>query len=446
MSPSLALVIGLAGVLPFQPQVDRLDNGLTVVTVTTDAPGLLAYYTIVRTGSRDEVEAGRSGFAHFFEHMMFRGTERYPAAKYGKTLQSIGADNNAYTTGDYTAYHTVAPSSALAQIVDMEADRFQHLAYSEGDFKTEAGAVLGEYNKAVSSPWMKMWESLSETAFTAHTYRHTTLGYIADIKAMPEGFDYAKTFFKRHYVPSNTTLLVVGDVKRAEVLALAKKHYGAWKLEHDAPKVPAEPEQTEGRSKALTWPSPTPAMAMLAWRVPAYSSKSTDSAARDVAGELLFGKTSALNKALVLEQQKVLAMEPATGWHRRDAHVFLLELKYKDPKETQGLVDEVQKAIGAAAGAAVDAKALEAVKSNLRYGRLMKLDSVGRVAGYLAGVIGLSGDVGDAERYFERLAAVSVADVQRIAAEQLTEQRRTVITLAHQPKAEAKASAKKEAK
>lgn len=125
--PPTAQPAAATSVLPHAPTVERLPNGLTVMSVPWDTPGIVAYYTVMRVGSRDEVEPGHSGFAHLFEHMMFRGTERFPEDVYERTIQSFGADNNAYTSNDYTCYHVTAPSSALARIVELEADRFPRL-------------------------------------------------------------------------------------------------------------------------------------------------------------------------------------------------------------------------------------------------------------------------------------------------------------------------------
>ena len=111
-------------VFPFSVSVFELDNGLKVVNVEVDSPGIVAYYTIIRTGSRNEVEPGFSGYAHFFEHMMFRGTEKYPTEAYNAVIKQMGADSNAFTTDDWTAYHIVASSDALETIIDIESDRF----------------------------------------------------------------------------------------------------------------------------------------------------------------------------------------------------------------------------------------------------------------------------------------------------------------------------------
>ncbi len=188
-------------IFPYPVTKTVLENGLTVLTIPYDSPGLVAYYTVVRTGSRNEVEAGHSGFAHFFEHCMFRGTVKYPADKYNDILKRLGADSNAFTTDDWTCYHIVASSDALETLADIESDRFMNLKYSEEAFKTESGAILGEYNKNYSIPFESMFETLQNTAFTTHTYKHTTMGFLSDIRDMPNQYQYSLKFLDRFYRP-----------------------------------------------------------------------------------------------------------------------------------------------------------------------------------------------------------------------------------------------------
>ena len=116
---------------PLAMTVDTLDNGLRVVVVPMTGSPTVAFYTLVMAGSRDEVEAGRSGYAHLFEHLMFRGTQKVPASDYEKKMQSMGADNNAFTTDDFTFYVPLIPKESLADLVPVEADRFQHLVGPE---------------------------------------------------------------------------------------------------------------------------------------------------------------------------------------------------------------------------------------------------------------------------------------------------------------------------
>src|SRR5258705_5336392 len=140
-------------ILPYPILQKKLDNGLNVVTVPYSSPGLAAFYIVVRAGSRDELEPGHTGFAHFFEHMMFRGTDKYPNEKYSEILKSTGASANANTSIDRTLYHMTGSADKLDVMFELEADRFQNLNYSVDGFKTEAGAVKGEYTNNSASPY-----------------------------------------------------------------------------------------------------------------------------------------------------------------------------------------------------------------------------------------------------------------------------------------------------
>ena len=181
----LAAVAAAAGppkVFPFAYSQEDLPNGLRVITIPTEFPNIVSLYIVVQTGSRNEVEPGRSGFAHLFEHMMFRGTERFPAPKYTAEVKRIGAAQNAYTSDDLTVYHTTFSKEDLDTMLMLEADRFQHLKYSPDLFKTETLAVLGEYNKSSTDPSEKLFEVLRDTAYARHTYKHTTIGFLKDIQ------------------------------------------------------------------------------------------------------------------------------------------------------------------------------------------------------------------------------------------------------------------------
>ncbi len=187
---------------PFAYTQEDLPNGLRLVTIPTDSPNLVSVFLVVQTGSRNEVEAGKTGFAHLFEHMMFRGTDKYPPEKYDEMLKRAGAASNASTSDDLTVFHTTFSKEDLPQILDMEADRFQNLKYSLDAFKTETGAVLGEYNKNSANPGSKLEEVLRDTAFDRHTYKHTTMGFLKDVQDMPSQYDYSLKFFDRYYRPN----------------------------------------------------------------------------------------------------------------------------------------------------------------------------------------------------------------------------------------------------
>ncbi|MCL4242917.1 MAG: insulinase family protein, partial [Dehalococcoidia bacterium] len=298
-------------ILPFPAIEHTLSNGLQVIALNTGYPNLVSIQIPVQTGSRNEVEPGKSGFAHFFEHMMFRGTERYPAGVYQDIVTRSGARQNAYTTDDYTNYHLTFAKDDLETILELEADRFMNLAYSEADFKTEARAVLGEYNKSASDPLTKLIEVQRDHAYATHTYRHTTMGFIADIEDMPNQFEYSQSFFQRWYRPGFTTVIVAGDIDPAATIALVEKHWGAWRTGSPAEiEIPREPPHNAPVVVHHRWATPTLPWVAVGFHGPAFSATEKDYAALDVLLDLHFGETSDLYRRLVEKEQVVDQLFP----------------------------------------------------------------------------------------------------------------------------------------
>ena len=278
-------------IFPYAYSIDDLSNGLRLVTVPTDYPNMVAVYTVVRAGSRDEVEPGKSGYAHLFEHLMFRGSENYTPEQRDALLKRAGADSNATTNQDRTTYYAVFSKEDLEDVLKAEADRFQRLQYAEPAYKTESLAVLGEYNKNSSEPTQKLDEALYETAFTRHTYAHTTMGYLKDVQDMPNQYAYSLEFYKRFYRPEYVTVVIVGDVNRERTLALTTKSFGGWARGNYVPNIPTESPQTEPRTAHVDWPSPTLPWLAIAFKAPAYSDEIKDKAALDLLSEIAFGRT-----------------------------------------------------------------------------------------------------------------------------------------------------------
>ena len=300
-APPAAAPQAASAIFPFDVEQRTLENGLKIVAIPYDNPGIVSFYIVIRTGSRDEVEPGHSGFAHFFEHMMFRGTQRYPPDRYNDALKQLGADANAYTSDDRTVYHMTGPASGFETMVEIEADRFQHLDYSEDAFRTEALAVLGEYNKSASNPFLALEERLRELAFTKHTYRHTTLGFLEDIQAMPGYYEYSLSFFNRFYRPDNATVIAVGDIQPERVFEVVSSQFGEWTRGYAPPQIETEPPQTERRTAHIEWPNPTRPYLMFGYHVPAFSTRTVDFPVLDVISELLFSQSAPLYREVVIE-------------------------------------------------------------------------------------------------------------------------------------------------
>jgi zinc protease len=415
-------------IFPYPTRQSTLDNGLVVLSVPFDSPGIVAYYTVVRTGSRNEVEKGLSGFAHFFEHMMFRGTERYPQEKYNDVLKALGAHSNAFTTDDWTCYHLTVPASALAKVVEIESDRFRNLKYDEPAFQKEARAVLGEYNKGASSPFLILNEAMQDVAYTTHTYKHTTIGFLDDVKDMPNQYAYSKTFFDRWYRPENCTIVVAGDVDHDKLVSLVRAAYGDWPRGRASVTIPAEPEQRELRAKALGWPLPTLPILYLGFHIPAADPDHPDTAALGALAQALFGETSPLYRSLVLEEQKVVLLM-ADAESKRDPGLFTIVARVRKPGDVAEVRRRIESALAEATSSPIDASRLAAIKDHLRYafaGTLDSADAVALAVGYSIATTGRPDAMNDLYAAYDRLTP---ADLQRVAGRYFAPTNETVITL-----------------
>lgn len=415
-------------IFPYPMTIRALDNGLSVVMVPFDSPGTVAYYSIVRVGSRNEVEAGLSGFAHFFEHMMFRGTDKYSTDAYNDLFKVLGSDANAYTSDDVTVYHALFGSSGLEQVIDAESDRFRNLAYSEPDFQQEAGAVLGEYNKNNSNPIRRLYEKTRETAFTTHTYKHTTMGFLDDIIDMPNQYEFSLKFFERFYTPSNTIILIVGDFDVDGAYALVDKYYGSWERAPHTSSIPTEPEQTETHTAHVEWETETLPYLAIAYKIPAFGTATKESAAIDILAKLLFEESSDLYRTLVIEEQLVESIDVYAP-DRRDPGLFFIYTKIKDDANIDRVRGEIHAAVEQARTSPVDAQLLEAVKSNIRYSLAMSLDTAGSVASYLTNYIFLTGDPTTINDAYRRYEEVTAEDLLSAAREYFIPERSTDVTL-----------------
>lgn len=422
---------------PYNYTIDDLPNGLRLITVPTDYPNLVALYFVVQTGSRNEVEPGKSGFAHFFEHMMFRGSENYTADQREAIFKRAGAETNAYTSDDRTVYHATFSKDDLDEIMKMEADRFMRLKYALPEFQTESLAVKGEYDKNSANPFSKLYEVLRETAFKTHTYSHTTMGYLKDIQDMPNQFEYSQEFFKRFYRPEYTTVVLVGDVTQARALDLTRKYLGDWKRGDYVAKIPAEPKQTEPRKAHVDWPSPTLPIVAVAFRGPAYSDVDKDKMALDLLAQVAFGENSDLYQKLVLTEQKVDILGPDFS-NQMDPELFVALARVKDPKDVDYVRDQILATFKHYSTELIPADKLNATRSRLRYSFAMAMDSSSAIAGTVAPFISLRRTPETIDKLAGLMETISPQDVRDMAAKYFRDESRTIVTLAPKVKESAK--------
>ncbi|MEX2495861.1 MAG: insulinase family protein, partial [Woeseia sp.] len=405
-----------------------LENGLRVIVVPTDYPDIVTLQIPVQTGSRNEVEPGKSGFAHFFEHMMFRGTRKYPAPVYADILKKAGADQNAYTTDDYTNYHVTFTKADLEKVIEIEADRFQNLDYSEEAFRTEALAVKGEYLKNYSNPVAKAYERVRDLAFDTHTYQHTTMGFIEDIEAMPDQMEYSKTFFDRWYRPEKTSVIVVGDVDPERTFELVKKYWGEWKRGDYSVDIPQEPPLEGPVYEHIKWDAPTQPWMFMAFRGPALDPSGKDMPAMDLLASIYFSDSSDLYQKLVLEDQSV---DELTAYfpNRKDPNLLMFYARLTDEKHAADVEGAINATLAEARTKLVDSKKVEETKSRLRYLFTSQLDNAGDIGSVLAAYVQFERTPETINEVYASYERLSAEDIREAANRYFVDARRVTATL-----------------
>jgi zinc protease len=359
--------------------------------------------------------------------MMFRGTEKYSKDAYDQVLKSIGASANANTSLDRTVYHMTGNAGKLEKMFEVEADRFQNLKYSEHDFKTEAGAVKGEYTKNSANPYRQLNEKVSEAAFDKHTYQHTTMGFFKDVVDMPNQYKYSLTFFDRFYRPEYSTIIVVGDVKQADVNNLANKYFGNWKRGSYTAAIETEPLQKETRFAHVKNPA-FPPYVELDYKGLAFTDKSIDLPALNILLTALCAESSDLYQKLVVKEQKARSIggEPNLT---RDAHLISVGASLVKAADMQYIKDEMVKALEAAKTQPINAKKLADTKSYIKYSFAMRLDSPDQIANALSLYTWLSGNPEALNNYYALFDKVTAQDIMNAAKKYFKTSTLTIATI-----------------
>ncbi|MDJ0905200.1 MAG: pitrilysin family protein [Woeseiaceae bacterium] len=292
------------------PEIRRLtlDNGLTVIAWPDHDIPNVAMYTFVRAGGRNEYP-GITGLSHFFEHMMFLGTENLEPGEFDRQMEAAGGANNAYTTNDVTVYTNWFPRSALDTIFELEADRFQNLQTYSDAVQSEREVVYSERRMRVdNNNDLKLMEQVFATAFIAHPYQFPVIGWPSDIEQWTE--QDLEDFYRTYYAPNNLTLVVVGDVTTQEVFRLADRHFGSIPAQAPPPQVRTiEPEQMGARRVIVETAAQAPLLHMAF-----HATDATDPRALHLTllmNILTGGESSRLHRTLIEEEQLVLSVD---GW------------------------------------------------------------------------------------------------------------------------------------
>ena len=312
----------------FKLRRTTLSNGLKILILQDPSSPTFAYQTWFNVGSRNEVP-GKTGLAHLFEHMMFKGTTHHKEGEFDALLEQAGAEGeNAFTSNDHTVYVQELPDDRFDLITELEADRMVNLIVNDSSFKTEREVVQNERRfRKENSAEGTMYQTLFETAFTTNPYHWPVIGYEQDLNVM--GAQDARDFYERFYSPERATVVVVGNIDPDKAVSRIEKMYGHIKPKNtpDTP-ITAEPEQTAQRRKRLELNVEVEKL-WVAFKIPGINSPDSP-VFEAIQGLLTEGKNGRLNRALT--DAGIAANVESGSLSHRDPGLFLIEVDLQKGK------------------------------------------------------------------------------------------------------------------
>jgi zinc protease len=400
-----------------------LPNGLRVVIAEDHRTPTVAIDVGYDVGGKSD-PPGRSGFAHLFEHLMFKGTANVKPESMDRFTEDVGGYNNAYTANDITNYYEIVPSNHLERLLWAEADRMANLTVDQDNFVTERKVVIGEYDQRVlSSPYGMLFE-LVNGAYTTHPYKFGVIGNPGELNAASLANVIA--FHTTFYRPDNATLVLVGDLDPAQANAWVDKYFGV--LKKPAASIPrvtvVEPAQTKQRRITYTSKSaPLPA-SLIAYHIP--PERSADTPALNVI-EALLGRGASSRLRVALVDGGLASQAVANADTRQQAGLFDVFAIANAGKTTSDLEAALAKEIARLRDEPVPAAELDKAKTQSIAALVRSLQTHDNVAQALVRAAVLDGDPGIVNRAAPELARVSAADVQRVARKYLTVANSTVV-------------------
>ncbi|WP_157016956.1 M16 family metallopeptidase [Mesorhizobium xinjiangense] len=405
----------------------ELDNGLQVVVIPDHRAPVVTHMLWYKVGSADE-QAGKSGIAHFFEHLMFKGTKNHPPGEFATRVAEIGGQENAFTSYDHTAYFQQVRPEALKTMMSYEADRMRNLVLTDEVIDVERNVVLEERRQRVeSSPGALLGEELDATLYQNHPYRIPVIGWMHEIEALNR--DDAVAFYNRFYVPNNAVLVVAGDVEAEQVRALAEATYGKIARGPDlsARLRPQEPEQNTRRTVTLSDDRVSRPSLRMAWVVPSYETGAPGEAeALDLLSEILGGgPRTRLYEELVVRQ----GVASSVGAYYQGDAVDDTSFELYGAPRGQAALEEVEDAIVAEiakiAAEGVTEKELARAKRRYQRGYVFARDSQSGMARIYGTTLTTGGSIEDINEWPARIKAVSAEQVKQAA--QALDQGRAVV-------------------
>jgi len=391
-------------------------NGAKLIVEEDHSAPVAMVQVWLKIGGRDEVP-GKTGLAHVFEHMMFKGSKALKPSEYSKRISAMGGNDNAFTSHDFTAFFETVPAQQVDTVLDMEAERFAHLNLRDKDFQKEIKVIMEERRmRTEDDPNSHMFEELSAAALRLHPYRNPVIGWMQDLEKL--SIEDVRAFYKQHYVARNATIVIVGDVDFKHVKKVVAHSFGRMKNVAVPPRFnPTEPEPLGAKHINVHLPAKSPVIA-ITLPVPVWlpGKNNKEAAALAVATHILGGGRTAILQRQLVDKQR-LAFAATAGY---DPFGMGLDLWYaygmlgvkQSPEAFEKALWHVLNDMGTKA---ISAQQLKAAKRNMVANQIFAQDSL-----YLrAKEIGRMETVGigakHKDEWIDAIRAVTAKDIQAIA-------------------------------
>jgi len=403
-----------------------LPNGMNVVFLEDHSTPIVHLQMWYHVGSKNE-RPGRTGFAHLFEHMMFKGSKNVEPEGHPSYISSVGGQSNAYTNEDATVFWETVPSQYLPLVLWLEADRLASLRIEERVFKTEGEVVKEERRMRIENqPYGRLQEIIADNAFTVHPYKHPVIGSMKDLESA--SLDDVREFFHTYYVPNNATAVLVGDFDSKEALGLVTQYLGRIpKSDKAVPRdIPREPAQTKERRVAINEEWPLPAV-VVAHHIT--FDGHPDSYPLHIASKILSdGQSSRIYRKLVYEKGIALAAFGG-GNIIEDPNLFFAVAIVQPGHTTEEASNALIAELDRLRTEPVTAAELQQAKNQFARDYILGRESNQSKAEQLGHAVVIHNDIKTADGEFDIFQNLSVADVQRVAKTYFTPENRLVLTI-----------------
>ena len=411
-----------------RPASFTLDNGLQVVVIPDHRTPVVTQMIWYKVGSADET-SGKSGLAHFLEHLMFKGTTRHPAGEFSQTVLRIGGNENAFTSTDYTGYFQRVPREQLASMMEFEADRMTGLVLKDEVVLPERDVVLEEFNMRVANnPEARLTEQIMAALYLNHPYGRPVIGWRQEIEKLDR--EDALAFYKRFYAPNNAILVIAGDVDAREIRPMAERTFGIVPAQPAiaAQRIrPQEPIPAAPRTVTLSDPRVEQTSLRRSYLVPsAATAAAGESQALDVLAQLMGGgANSYLYRALVIDRPLAISANAGYVGSALDASQFSLSAAPKPGVEFSQVEQVIDGVIADVAQNTPRAEDLERVKTQLIAEAIYAQDNQATLARWYGGALTTGLSIDDIRSWPDRIRAVTGEQV-RDAAQKWLDKKRSV--------------------